>query len=209
MNKPGLYVVGVDEAGRGPLCGPVVAGAVLLRPGQNLEGMACSKTLSAKHRQQLQVRIHAEALACSTASASVEEIDRMNILQASLLAMHRAVDAVCANLQQQGISLAQVLVSVDGNRCPRWPYASEAVVKGDSKVPAISAASILAKVSRDAWCAEQALLYPQYELDVHKGYPTPRHLQLLRQHGPCALHRQSFKPVANLAANLAGANLGC
>lgn len=197
-NTHGLYLIGVDEAGRGPLCGPVVAGAVLLRPGQVLQGMACSKTLSPKRRVQLQAVIEHEALAYSTASASVEEIDRLNILQASLLAMHRAVDAVYATLQQQGVGLDQVLVLVDGNRCPRWPYRSQAVVKGDAKVPAISAASILAKVVRDAWCAEQALLYPQYELEVHKGYPTARHLQLLQQHGPCALHRRSFRPMKDL-----------
>jgi ribonuclease HII len=193
-----FYLIGVDEAGRGPLCGPVVAGAVLLRPGQELQGMACSKTLSATQRVRLQARIQAEAMAWATASASVEEIDRLNILQASLLAMHRAVDAVCAQAQQQGVGLDQLWVLVDGNRCPLWSYASQCVVKGDTKVPAISAASILAKVARDAWCAKQALLYPQYELDVHKGYPTPRHLELLHQHGPCVLHRRSFKPVAAL-----------
>lgn len=187
-----LHVIGVDEAGRGPLCGPVVAGAVLLNEPNLVEGLACSKTLSAKKREQLAKDIRLHARSHAVAQASVEEIDRLNILQASLLAMWRAVDAL---VKQAGLEAGRCLVVVDGNKLPKWPYRAIAVVKGDSKVPCVSAASILAKVDRDAWCANNSRLYPQYEMDVHMGYPTARHMALLRVHGASPVHRTSFRPV--------------
>jgi ribonuclease HII len=193
----GLSVIGVDEAGRGPLCGPVVAGAVLLATPNPIEGLACSKTLSAKKRSQLALTIEREAEAWGVSHASVEEIDQINILQASLLAMKRAVDAV---VQKANIRLGDCLVLVDGNKLPKWDYQAIAVVKGDAKVPAISAASIMAKVCRDAWCEEHALLFPQYEIDVHMGYPTPRHMALLKEHGASPIHRKTFKPVRDVLA---------
>ncbi|HEX4843797.1 MAG TPA: ribonuclease HII [Limnobacter sp.] len=188
----GLHVIGVDEAGRGPLFGPVVAGAAMLHPEHPIEGLACSKTLSPKRREALYGQIQQRAQAHAVAQASVAEIDSLNILKASLLAMHRAVDAV---MQQTGLTPAQCLVVVDGNKLPAWSYRSVAVVKGDSKVPAVSAGSILAKVWRDHWCHAQAQIFPQYELHLHMGYPTARHMDLLRQHGASALHRRSFRPV--------------
>lgn len=188
----GLLVIGVDEAGRGPLCGPVVAGAALLNQPNTIDGLACSKTLTAKRRDTLASSIHEHAKACAVAHATVEEIDRLNILQASLLAMWRAVDSV---LSQTGLKPEQCLIVVDGNKLPKWPYQALAVVKGDTKIPAISAASILAKVARDEWCKTHALQYPQYELDVHMGYPTARHMALLREHGATQVHRKSFRPV--------------
>lgn len=188
----GLNVIGVDEAGRGPLFGPVVAGAAMLNADPGIEGLACSKTLSPKRRDGLYTLIQQHAVAHAVAQASVEEIDRLNILKASLLAMHRAVDAV---VQQAGLAPERCLVVVDGNKLPNWAYRSVAVVKGDSKVPAVSAGSILAKVWRDQWCQAQAKVYPQYELHLHMGYPTARHMDLLRQHGASELHRRSFAPV--------------
>lgn len=188
----GLQVIGVDEAGRGPLCGPVLAGAVLLATPNPIEGLACSKTLSAKKRSQLALAIEREAEAWAVSHASVEEIDQINILQASLLAMRRAVDAV---IQKAKIDPEACLVVVDGNKLPKWNYQAIAVVKGDAKVPAISAASIMAKVRRDAWCEEHAVLFPQYEIDVHMGYPTPRHMALLKEYGASPIHRKTFKPV--------------
>lgn len=190
-----LCVIGVDEAGRGPLCGPVVAGAVLLATPNLIEGLACSKTLSAKKRVRLAEDIEQQAEAWALSHASVEEIDQINILQASLLAMKRAVDAV---VQKANVNPDHCLVLVDGNKLPKWNYQAIAVVKGDAKVPAISAASIMAKVSRDAWCEEHALVYPQYEIDIHMGYPTPRHMALLRQHGASPIHRKTFKPVRDV-----------
>lgn len=187
-----MHVIGVDEAGRGPLLGPVVAGACLLNECNPIEGLACSKTLSAAARNRLFADIHKHCVAHHVAQASVQEIDTLNILQASLLAMHRAVDGLVA---RAGLLASQCLVLVDGNRLPKWQYESIAVVKGDAKIPAISAGSILAKVTRDRWCQEQALAYPVYELDAHMGYPTPRHLALLREHGASPLHRRSFRPV--------------
>jgi ribonuclease HII len=188
----GLSVIGVDEAGRGPLCGPVVAGAVLLASPNSIVGLACSKTLTPNKRVQLAEAIEAHASAWSVAYASVQEIDQFNILQASLLAMRRAVDEV---IRLAELESERCLVLVDGNKLPQWDYQSIPLVKGDTKIPAISAASIVAKVHRDRWCVEHAVLYPQYEIDQHMGYPTPRHMALLKQHGASPIHRRSFRPV--------------
>ncbi len=184
---PQGLVAGVDEAGRGPLAGPVVAAAVILDERQLIAGLADSKKLTALRRERLFDEIRAKALCCSVAEASVEEIDRLNILQATLLAMRRAV---------QGLRLKPALVLVDGNRLPVLDIPAQAIVKGDALVPAISAASILAKVHRDRWCAEVHAQYPQYGFDAHKGYGTAAHLQALRAHGASPLHRRSFAPVA-------------
>ncbi|MDQ1260238.1 MAG: ribonuclease [Pseudomonadota bacterium] len=184
---PQGLVAGVDEAGRGPLAGPVVAAAVILDERQPIAGLADSKKLTALRRERLFDEIRAKALCCSVAEASVEEIDRLNILQATLLAMRRAV---------QGLRLKPALVLVDGNRLPVLDVPAQAIVKGDALVPAISAASILAKVHRDRWCAEVHAQYPQYGFDAHKGYGTAAHLQALRAHGASPLHRRSFAPVA-------------
>jgi ribonuclease HII len=187
-DEPGL-VAGVDEAGRGPLAGPVVAAAVILDELQPIHGLADSKVLSPRKRELLFDEIRARALCCAIASASVEEIDTLNILQATLLAMRRAVE---------GLRLPPHRVLVDGNRVPilRMPVA--AIIKGDSKVPAISAASILAKVQRDRWCHELHQRHPQYGFATHKGYPTSEHLAALQQHGPCDEHRRSYAPVRAL-----------
>jgi len=185
---PGL-TTGVDEAGRGPLMGPVVAAAVILNDLQPIKGLADSKKLTARQRDKLYDEIRAKALCCSIAMASVEEIDQLNILQATMLAMKRAVE---------GLRLKPYKVLVDGNRLPTLNMLAEAIVKGDAKVPAISAASILAKVTRDRWCAEYDLLFPQYGFASHKGYGTAAHLLALREHGPCPQHRKSFAPVAAL-----------
>jgi ribonuclease HII len=182
---PGL-VAGVDEAGRGPLAGPVVAAAVILDDCQPIKGLADSKTLTALRREKLFDEIRAKALCCSIAQASVEEIEQLNILQATLLAMRRAVD---------GLRLKPVKVLVDGNRLPLLDVLAEAIVKGDSLVPSISAASILAKVQRDRWCVEYDLQFPQYGFAKHKGYGTAEHLEALRLHGPCPQHRKTFRPV--------------
>jgi ribonuclease HII len=183
---PGL-VAGVDEAGRGPLAGPVVAAAVILDDLHPIAGLADSKKLSPAKRERLYDEIRAKALCCSVAEASVEEIDRLNILQATMLAMRRAVE---------GLRLTPTKVLVDGNRLPPLPMLAEAIVKGDSKVAAISAASILAKVTRDRWCAQYHVEFPAYGFDGHKGYGTAEHLAALRLHGPCPQHRKSFAPVA-------------
>jgi len=180
-------VAGVDEAGRGPLAGPVVAAAVILDERNPIAYLADSKVLSPKRRDYLFDEIRAKALCFSIAEASAEEIDSLNILQATMLAMRRAV---------QGLRLPPKLVLVDGNRIPLLDVRAEAIVKGDSKVPAISAASILAKVTRDRWCAQYHQEFPQYGFEAHKGYPTLVHLQALRKHGPCPQHRKSFGPVA-------------
>ncbi len=182
---PGL-VAGVDEAGRGPLAGPVVAAAVILDAGRPIKGLADSKTLSPGRRAELADQIRAHALCCALGRASAEEIDRMNILQATLLAMRRAVEA---------LRLVPHRVVVDGNRVPALRMPVAAVVKGDAKVAAISAASILAKVDRDLLCLDLDGQYPHYGFAIHKGYPTPAHLAALREHGPCAAHRTSFRPV--------------
>ena len=184
-DQPGL-VAGVDEAGRGPLAGPVVAAAVILDELAPVKGLADSKVLSPRRRELLFDQIRAHALCFSIASASVEEIDRLNILQATLLAMRRAVE---------GLRLLPHRVVVDGNRVPLLPMTVAAVIKGDSKVAAISAASILAKVQRDRWCADLHDQFPYYGFATHKGYPTAEHLAALQRHGPCAEHRRSFAPV--------------
>jgi len=185
---PGL-VAGVDEAGRGPLAGPVVAAAVILDDLNPIKGLNDSKKLSASRRDQLFDEIRAKALCCSVAQASVEEIDRLNILQATLLAMRRAVE---------GLRLKPAKVLVDGNRLPVLDVLAEAIVKGDATVPAISAASILAKVTRDRWCAELDQQYPQYGFATHKGYGTAEHMAALRAHGACPQHRKTFAPVAQV-----------
>jgi len=187
-DAPGL-IAGVDEAGRGPLAGPVVAAAVILDDLNPIVGLADSKKLSALKRERLYDEIRAKALCCSIAEASVEEIDALNILQATLLAMRRAVD---------GLRLKPHKVLVDGNRLPVLDVLAEAIVKGDSKVPAISAASILAKVHRDRWCLQLHAQYPAYGFDRHKGYGTEAHLQALSTHGVTPWHRQSFAPVAEV-----------
>ncbi len=180
-------VAGVDEAGRGPLAGPVVAAAVILDDCQPIAGLADSKKLSAARREALYDEIRAKALCCSIAQASVEEIDRLNILQATLLAMQRAV---------AGLRLKPGLVLVDGNRLPLLDMRAEAIVKGDAKVAAISAASILAKVTRDRGLQQLDRQFPHYGFARHKGYGTAEHLQALRLHGPGPEHRRSFAPVA-------------
>jgi len=182
----GPGVAGVDEVGRGPLAGDVVAAAVILDPARPIAGLRDSKKLSATRREQLAELIKAQALAWSVARASVAEIDELNILQASLLAMHRAV---------QGLDPQPFYVLVDGNRLPRWNYASEAVVKGDDRVAAIAAASILAKVQRDGELLELEKQYPGYGFAAHKGYPTPAHLTALQTLGVSPVHRRSFAPV--------------
>lgn len=185
-------IAGTDEVGRGPLAGDVVAAAVILRLDWSIEGLADSKKLSHSQRLNCARQIEAQSLAFAVARASVAEIDELNILQASLLAMHRAVAA---------LSLQPDFVFVDGNRCPQWTYQSQAVVKGDALVPVISAASILAKVSRDLEMIELDSRYPGYGFARHKGYPTAVHLAALKTLGPCPIHRRSFAPVAKLCAD--------
>jgi ribonuclease HII len=182
---------GVDEAGRGPLAGAVYAAAVILDPARPIAGLNDSKKLSEKARERLAFIIRAESLAWSIAFSTVEEIDRLNILQATLLAMQRAV---------AGLSMRPETVWVDGNRCPAWDYPSRAVVDGDALVPAISAASILAKTARDAAMRELHVRYPQYNFAGHKGYGTAAHLKAIKLHGPCPEHRQSFSPVREMLA---------
>ncbi len=179
-------VCGVDEAGRGPLAGPVFAAAVILDPLRPIDGLADSKTLSERSRERLSGLIRERALAWAVASSSVEEIDRINILQASLLAMQRAV---------AGLSVVPALALIDGNRCPVLAMPARAIVKGDASEPAIAAASILAKTARDAEMLRLHALYPQYGLDRHKGYPTAAHLAALRRHGANGIYRRSFGPV--------------
>lgn len=187
-DAPGL-IAGVDEAGRGPLAGPVVAAAVILDELHPILGLADSKVLTEKKRERLFDEIRAKALCCCIAEASVEEIDRLNILQATMLAMRRAVE---------GLRLKPTKVLVDGNRLPVLKIPAEAIVKGDSKVQAISAASILAKVTRDRQCQAMHELHPEYGFAGHKGYPTADHLAALRAHGVTAWHRRSFGPVRQL-----------
>lgn len=185
----GRRVAGVDEAGRGPLAGPVFAAAVILDPARPIEGLRDSKALSALRRDRLAILIREQSLSWSIASASVDEIDRLNILQATLLAMRRAVES---------LSVVPDLARVDGNRPPVLSCAVETIVRGDATDPSISAASILAKTARDAAMLDLHALYPQYRFDQHKGYPSPLHLELLERHGPCGEHRRSFAPVRNL-----------
>ena len=191
-HAPGL-LAGVDEAGRGPLAGPVVAAAVILDELRPIAGLADSKKLTAARREALFDDIRAHALCTSIAEASVEEIDRLNILQATLLAMRRAV---------LGLRLKPALVLVDGNQLPLLEVPAEPIVRGDALVAAISAASILAKVHRDRWCAQVHGQYPEYGFAGHKGYGTAAHLAALQAHGACALHRRSFAPVARALQRL-------
>ena len=189
-DAPGL-TAGVDEAGRGPLAGPVVAAAVILDELRPIKGLADSKKLTAARREHLFDEIRANALCFAIAEATVEEIDRLNILQATMLAMQRAV---------QGLRLRPAKVLVDGNRLPALDIRAEAIVRGDALVQSISAASILAKVHRDRWCQDFHLEYPQYGFDGHKGYGTARHMAALQLHGACPQHRRSFAPVARVLA---------
>lgn len=187
-DSPGL-VAGVDEAGRGPLAGPVIAAAVILDARNPIEGLADSKKLSARQRERLFDLICARALCCAVGSASVQEIDEINILQATMLAMRRAV---------QGLRLTPSRVLVDGNRLPVLTVRAEAIVGGDALVPEISAASIIAKVHRDRWCAQLDAQYPDYGFAQHKGYGTAQHLEALRRLGACPEHRRTFAPVTEV-----------
>lgn len=180
-------IAGVDEAGRGPLAGPVFAAAVILDARHPVKGLADSKKLSARKRERLFDEIRDKALCCSIAQASVQEIDELNILQATMLAMRRAVD---------GLRLRPARVLVDGNRIPVLEILAEAIVRGDALIPAISAASILAKVQRDRWCMELDSQFPHYGFAKHKGYGTLQHMAALRALGACEQHRRSFSPVA-------------
>jgi ribonuclease HII len=184
-DTPGL-IAGVDEAGRGPLAGQVVAAAVILDEQNPIKGLNDSKKLTALRRDKLFAEIMAKALCVSVGQASVEEIDRLNILQATMLAMQRAV---------KGLRLKPTKVLIDGNRIPKLDVLAEAIVGGDAKVQAISAASIIAKVTRDRQCEQLHLQYPQYGFDAHKGYGTAAHLAALEQHGATPVHRMSFAPV--------------
>ena len=184
-------IAGVDEVGRGPLVGDVVTAAVILDPARPIAGLNDSKKLSARKREALALEIRDKALAFAIARASVAEIDHLNILHATMLAMQRAVLA---------LPLQPTLVLVDGNRAPQLPMAVQTLVGGDGREPAISAASILAKVTRDGEMAELARRYPAYGFDCHKGYPTADHLAALARHGALAEHRRSFRPVAEVLA---------
>lgn len=194
LRANGRKVAGVDEVGRGPLAGAVVAAAVILDENAPIDGLMDSKKLSEKRREVLAEEIKEKALSWCVARAEVEEIDRINILQASLLAMQRAV---------VGLAVAPDHVQVDGNRCPEMAYSVEAVIKGDSLIPAISAASILAKVARDREMVELDRIYPGYGLAAHKGYPTAAHMEALSELGPSEIHRRSFAPVKKLLTDTA------
>ena len=196
-----MLIAGVDEAGRGPLAGPVYAAAVILDPARPIAGLRDSKLLSADRRERLAVEIRASAIAWAVASAGVAEIDSLNILQATLVAMRRAVEA---------LSPGPTEALIDGNQVPRLTCPARAIVKGDRDVAAISAASILAKTARDAVLRELHALYPLYGFAQNKGYGTPEHLAALARHGPCAAHRRSFAPVAkvHLCKNTAVAGPG-
>ncbi|MDR6582224.1 ribonuclease HII [Herbaspirillum sp. BH-1] len=187
----GEIICGVDEAGRGPLAGPVFAAAVILDPARPVKGLRDSKKLSEAARDGLALEIKECALAWSIASCTEQEIDELNILQASMLAMRRAVEA---------LSTLPTLALIDGNRCPVMSIRSEAIIKGDDKVPSISAASILAKTARDAALMVLHDAYPHYGFDRHKGYPTSLHLEMLRLHGVSPVHRRSYAPVKALLA---------
>ncbi len=186
-------LAGIDEAGRGPLAGPVVAAAVVLDEANPIEGLGDSKKLSLARREALFVEIQGKAIAYGIGMAEPEEIDERNILQATLLAMRRAYDA---------LNIAVDEVWVDGNQDPGIPALTFTLVGGDGKLPAIGAASILAKVTRDRLMVTFAKTYPQYGFEQHKGYPTPHHLQQLQLHGPCVIHRRSFAPVNNAKLGL-------
>ena len=187
-------VCGIDEAGRGPLAGPVVAAAVILDPARPIAGLNDSKKLSAKKRDFLADEIRQHAIAWAVAEASVEEIDQINILQASLLAMRRAVGKLSVRPQS---------ALVDGNKCPRLEIPVEAIIKGDGSIASIAAASILAKTTRDAQMLVLHECYPQYGFDRHMGYPTAAHFAALQAHGVSPIHRRSFKPVAELLERIA------
>ena len=189
----GLLVAGVDEVGRGPLAGDVVAAAVVLPRHYQIPGIADSKKLTAVRREALFDEIDEQALAVGVGRASVEEIDTINILQASLLAMQRAVSALKVEPEH---------ILVDGNRLPQWNFASTAVIGGDALVPAISAASIVAKVTRDREMEQLGEQHPEYGFEKHKGYGTRQHLQALQTHGPLACHRRSFAPVKKALAGV-------
>ncbi|MCD6005884.1 ribonuclease HII [Vreelandella alkaliphila] len=189
----GDFLAGVDEVGRGPLIGSVVASAVILDPSRPIEGLTDSKKLTAKKREALDVQIRERALAFAVAEASAAEVDQLNIYHATHLAMRRAIDA---------LTPAAEYLLVDGNRLPGHELPGQAVVKGDARHPAIAAASILAKVARDAQMAELDLRYPDYGFARHKGYPTKEHLAALSAHGPLAEHRRSFAPVQRQLALL-------
>jgi ribonuclease HII len=188
--RPAPLVAGIDEAGRGPLAGPVVAAAVILDPARPIAGLRDSKLLSARQRDRLAVEIRGSALAWSVGEADVAEIDALNILQATMLAMRRAFD---------GLAVAPGEAWIDGNRCPQLACAMRAIVKGDRDVAVISAASILAKTARDAMLDELDGRYPAYGFAHNRGYGTPEHLAALARHGPCPAHRRSFAPVAQSA----------
>ncbi|WP_321961600.1 ribonuclease HII [Paraburkholderia sp. J7] len=191
FESPDDVICGVDEAGRGPLAGPVVAAAVILDPARPIRGLDDSKVLTAQAREALYERIVERSLAWCVASASVEEIDTLNILHATMLAMRRAVE---------GLSIVPTLAKIDGNRCPVMAVRSEAVIGGDALVPSISAASIIAKVTRDRMLVDLHQAHPHYGFDAHAGYGTPQHLEALRVHGPCEHHRRSFAPVRDAYA---------
>ena len=196
FDRSDRLVCGVDEAGRGPLAGPVYAAAVILDPERPIDGLRDSKKLSAERREQLALQIRACAIAWCVAKCSEAEIDRLNILQASMLAMRRAIEGLC---------VTPSLALIDGNRCPVLSLPSEAIIGGDDLIPAISAASILAKTSRDAALLALHIEYPLYGFDQHKGYPTPMHLARLAEHGASPVHRKSYAPVkAVLEAALPG-----
>lgn len=189
---PDYYIAGVDEVGRGPLAGPVVAAAVILDPARRIDGLLDSKLLDEATRDVLDVKIRQHALSFCVAEASVAEIDSLNILHASMLAMKRAVE---------GLSMTPDLALIDGNRCPELQIPATAVVKGDQRVQSISAASIIAKVARDRMMVELHARYPQYGLAQHKGYPTPFHRKAIIEHGIADFHRCSFKPVREALAS--------
>ncbi len=195
FDSPSDIVCGVDEAGRGPLAGPVVAAAVIFDPSKpKIRGLDDSKVLSARTREELYEKIVDRALAYCVASASVEEIDTINILHATMLAMKRAVE---------GLSVTPTVVKIDGNRCPTLSIRSDAVIGGDALIAQISAASILAKVTRDRMLMQLHDLHPLYGFDAHAGYGTPQHLKALLEHGPCEHHRRSFAPVREAYARCA------
>jgi ribonuclease HII len=197
LRKPplakGLLICGVDEAGRGPLAGPVYAAAVVLHPKKRIRGLDDSKKLSAAVRERLAIKIQTDALAFGIASASVEEIDTMNIFNASMLAMRRAVEKLLVTPDE---------VWVDGGFVPLVPYTARAIIKGDALVAAISAASILAKSARDRELVSLSLTYPNYAFEQHKGYATQLHLEMIRVHGACPAHRRSFAPVKHILGEL-------
>jgi ribonuclease HII len=182
-------ICGVDEAGRGPLAGPVVAAAVILDPARHIAGLKDSKKVSPANRERLAEEIRRHALAWAVASASIEEIEQINILHAAMLAMQRAVEALDPAAEEAW---------VDGNRCPKIALPCRAIIKGDALEPVISAASILAKTERDKEMEKLAVIYPEYGFDRHAGYPTPEHLAALDAHGPCPAHRKLFGPVKKI-----------